>query len=131
MNAKQHESGATSAEEILRRYQSGERNFEGSDLPDESCLRGASLAGANFSRSWLSWVDFRGADLRGVCFDQCNVKVSDFRGADLTGASFREAMLCGALFDRSTKLDDVAVVGAEFYGSQVDDIRTLVDDKKP
>src|SRR3954465_13454407 len=77
-----------SAEELLRRYASGERSFPDADIPDNSSLCAAVLAGASFRGAWLSCVDFRGADLRGCRFDGCNVKCSDFRGADLRGAAF-------------------------------------------
>ena len=113
-----------SAQEILRRYSNGERNFVGIEIPEGDSLRGADLSGANFKNSWLSIVDFRDAILRDVCFDNTNVKISDFRGADLTGASFREALLCGSCFTKA-KLEDVAIEGATWYGGPVRDIREL------
>ena len=130
MSAKGNEDRTTDVNEILRRYQAGDRDFQGANVPEDTSLRGVNLAGANFSESWLSCVDFKDADLRGVCFDACNVKCSDFRGADLSGASFRGALVCGALIDGRTKLDHVATEGATYYGAPVDDLRKLISEEK-
>ena len=120
------ELSPSTAEEIVARYQAGERNFARTELPEDSCLRGANLAGANFKNSWLSCVDFREADLRGTLFEECNVKVSDFRRADLRGASFRGSTLCGVLL-KDARLDAVLIDGATYYGGAVDDIQFLKD----
>jgi uncharacterized protein YjbI with pentapeptide repeats len=61
------------AEDVLRRYAAGERDF-----------RGADLTGLRFHRVCLAGADFSGADLRGT----------DFLEADLQGAKFIEAT-CG------------------------------------
>lgn len=115
-----------SASEVLSRYDSGERYFQGTDLPGGSSFNGAVVAGSDFKNSFLSDVDFRSADLRDVCFDETNVKVSDFRGADLRGASFRGAALCGAMF-AGAKLDDVCTEDATWYGAKVTGIRVLAE----
>lgn len=106
----------TSAEELIRRYQAGERWFAGTDLPDGAVLRDADLSGANLRACWLSDADFRGADLRGTAFDGSNLKLSDFRDADLSGASFRESLLCGARVS-GARIEGTVVDGATFYGA--------------
>ena len=58
------------AQEVLRRYAAGERNF-----------RNAALRGANFVGQDLSGADFSGADIRSA----------NFRNATLRGANFTEA----------------------------------------
>jgi uncharacterized protein YjbI with pentapeptide repeats len=116
---------AVDSEDILRRYQAGDRFFQNTDVPEGSSFRDATLAGADFKNSFLSDIDFRGADLRRACFDGSNVKVSDFRGADLRGASFRRALLCGAILE-GAKLDDVCVDDATSYGATITDIHQLI-----
>ena len=59
------------AEEVLRRYATGERNFQGEDL-----------RGQNFSQRNLADADFSGADIRGT----------NFAGAVLRQACFRHAI---------------------------------------
>jgi hypothetical protein len=67
------------AEDVLKRYAAGERDF-----------RGADLQGLRFRRACLAGADFSGADLRGT----------DFLEADLRGAKFVGAR-CGIPLERS------------------------------
>jgi uncharacterized protein YjbI with pentapeptide repeats len=117
---------ATTAEEVLRRYQAGERFFRNTDLPGGSSFRDAVLTGSDFKNSFLSEIDFQRADLRQVCFDESNVKLSDFQGADLRDASFRGSALCSAMF-AGAKVDGVCTEDATYYGAAVTDIRELVE----
>ena len=90
-----------SAEEVLARYQSGERHFDNLELDvhdDFHNSQGADLTGIDFRGSFL-FADFRGACLRRANFDHCNVKTCDFRGADLREATFCHAALDGAEFN--------------------------------
>jgi uncharacterized protein YjbI with pentapeptide repeats len=116
----------TTAEEVLSRYQAGERYFPNTELPVGSSLARSILAGSDFKGSWLSEVDFQSADLRHVCFDESNVKLSDFRHADLSDASFRGSALCGATF-AGAKLDSVRAENATYYGAPITDIRKLTE----
>jgi uncharacterized protein YjbI with pentapeptide repeats len=109
-----------SAEELVRRYAAGERYFSEVDIPENSSLRDAVLAGACFKDSWLSCVDFRGADLGDCRFEGGNVKCSDFRKADLRGAVFT------GTYVEATYWDGANVEGADFmeafaYGSAIRD----------
>jgi uncharacterized protein YjbI with pentapeptide repeats len=108
------------ADEILRRYATGERFFPDADIPEESSLCRATLAGAIFKEAMLHSVDFRGADLRGVQFIDSNVKCSDFRDTDLRGAVFTGTCV------EATVWDGANVEGADFaeaflYGSPIRD----------
>jgi uncharacterized protein YjbI with pentapeptide repeats len=86
------------AEELLQRYQSGERDFRGIKIKGiflrDECLRGIDL----------SYADLRGASLMGVDFSKANLRRADFSGgtflilanmqqADLTQANFTNAFL--------------------------------------
>jgi uncharacterized protein YjbI with pentapeptide repeats len=116
---------AESANEVLSRYDCGERYFQATDLRGGSSFKGAVVAGSDFKNSFLSDLAFRSAGLRDVRFDQTNLKVSDFRGAGFGGASFRPAALCGAMF-AGAKLDDVCE-DATGYGAKVTGIRVLAE----
>ena len=60
-------------QELILRYQAGERYFVESEMPDESSFVGSDLAGCNFESSWLFGADFTGSNLAEVIFDKCNV----------------------------------------------------------
>ena len=55
------------ASEVLRRYQAGERNFQGVSLRGQS-FKGQDLSGANFSEADIRSTNFTGANLTGVNF---------------------------------------------------------------
>ena len=58
------------AQEVLRRYAAGDRDF-----------RGANLRGANFKGQNLSGADFRGADIRSANFADANLQWANFAKA--------------------------------------------------
>ena len=96
--------------ELLERYASGERGFDGADL------RGAQLAGVN-----LSGVSLRGADLRGASLQRANVWGADLAGAHLESASLRgtdlrRALLVGANL-QGADLSGALLVGADLRGT--------------
>jgi uncharacterized protein YjbI with pentapeptide repeats len=68
------------ADELVKRYQAGERAFGE-----------INLCGANLERANL-----RGAQLRGIRLRWTNLRGADLRLADLTGASLTGANLTGA-----------------------------------
>jgi uncharacterized protein YjbI with pentapeptide repeats len=117
------------AEEILARYRSGERDFRRTELPEGSSFAGSVLAGSNFKDSWLFGTDFNAADLRDICFDQSNVKCCDFRGADLRGANIRESVVCGSNFE-GAYVDNVCTEGTTWYGANVTDVHVLAEARK-
>jgi uncharacterized protein YjbI with pentapeptide repeats len=88
------------AEELLQRYQAGERAFRGVRLRG-IFLRDTSLHGID-----LSCADLQGASLMGVDFSQANLRRADFSGAflilaRLTDADLSQANLCGAFLVRA------------------------------
>jgi len=77
------------AEELLRRYAAGERNFSG--LSDDIDLSGVVLTGVNLSEANLNCVGMSGANL-----SEANLRKSDLSDIDLTGANLNGANLCEA-----------------------------------
>lgn len=105
-----------SSEQILRRYEAGERDFSGLEIEDEpevTPLRGAVLDGALFNRAFIVAV-FSGASLRGAQFVEANVKTCVYDGADLTDADFTNAALCATTFQRA-RMDGAKFDGANFH----------------
>lgn len=104
-----------SANELLQRYQNGERYFGATELDQEpidfSCL---SLEGIIFAPGSFLMVDFRNANLKGADFSDCNVKTCDFRGADLEDACFRNAALEATQF-QNANLKNCDFAGASCY----------------
>ena len=78
------------ANEILRDYANGERNFQSYK----------NIRGENFQRQNLSKANFRGCDLSGANFCQAILEDTDFSGCDLSGANFSKATLTKANFSR-------------------------------
>lgn len=112
------------AEELLRRYASGERDFSGVDLSyislrDFSMFKvnfsNANLKGAKFTVAVMNYVNFSGADLSetrlagefaGCSFKSAHLKGANLRGSDLTGADFTDAdlffILCDSIYLENT-----------------------------
>jgi hypothetical protein len=106
------EAVVMTAEELLERYASGERDFSGVDLRE-----------ARLSRADLSEINLSGADLIGA----------NLTGANLTGARLMEAELLEARFDyvnltganlRNAKFFDLIHAGA---GCIITDRTTMPD----
>lgn len=78
---------ARSVEELLERYQAGERVFNGSRIEtDESgILSGCTLDGLVLRNAFVK-LSFQRASLRGADFWDAELKGSDFSQADLRGA---------------------------------------------
>ena len=83
-----------SEDELIQRYQKGERYFGETELDKETIdFREACLEDIIFTpRSFLT-ADFRNAKLMGADFSDCNLKTCDFRGADLRNARFNGAAI--------------------------------------
>ena len=69
------------AEDVLKRYEAGERDF-----------RRLNLSGQSFKGKNLSGADFSEADIRGTNFTSANLKGSKFCGAK-AGLQYRQAIL--------------------------------------
>ena len=89
------------AQEVLRRYAAGERDFPCLNLRGQS-FQGQNLAGADFSES-----DIREANLRGANLNYSNLTKTDLRGADLTQACLTGACLDAWNIDSTTKLEQI------------------------
>jgi superfamily I DNA and RNA helicase len=97
----QREIGVTDTSELLRRYDTGGRNFQNADLA------GAQLAGADLRNANLIGAILRNADLRNAQLDGAKLVIADLSGADLSGANLRKAKLVGAI------LRDARLIGAD------------------
>jgi hypothetical protein len=121
------------AEELLRRYASGERHFEGSDLMGADLaganlhrvsLRGANLAGANLTGANLvdtdlAYVELFGANFEGANLEGTNLGRSNLGGANLTDASLTRANLGGADLS-GTKLVRANLVQTKLFSTLFD-----------
>ena len=94
-----------SAQDILRQYKSGYRDFKGVVVNEDDFSRsrlnhiifeGATLMSCNFERCFLQQASFSAANLRGANFKQANLSKADLRGADFRGATLRSVDLSGA-----------------------------------
>ncbi|NES85444.1 MAG: pentapeptide repeat-containing protein, partial [Moorea sp. SIO2B7] len=65
------------ANEVLRRYAAGERDFRRVNLRGQS-FRGKDLSGADFSEADFSEADFSEADIRGTSFNKANLTGTKF-----------------------------------------------------
>ena len=118
------------AEELLERYATGERDFKGVDLSGVD-LKDAELRGINLSQANLSGTDLSGADLSGYGFQQnthpissdltdsvlinanlswANLKFVDFSRSDLSGVDSTFSECGGTIFD------DSIMIGVNFTG---------------
>jgi superfamily I DNA and RNA helicase len=86
----QREISVTDAGELLKRYDTGGRNFQNADLT------GAQLAGADLRNANLIGAILRGADLRNAQLNGAKLVIADLSNADLTNANLRKAKLVGA-----------------------------------
>jgi hypothetical protein len=93
------------ADELLRRYAAGERDFRRVSLRGEilswADLSGADLSGADLSGANLNWanlyrVNLTGADLSGADLAWAKLNKASLRGANLSEANFSGASLDGA-----------------------------------
>jgi hypothetical protein len=88
-------------------------DFRHCDLRDASFPE-ANLSNAHFQNADLRGASFAGADCEGADFGGADLRGADFGGASLFGASFcgevcREDDVSGALLDRTTRIDSVAI----------------------
>lgn len=94
------------AEELLRLYAAGERDFAGIDLRvtdgyslsiwiklSGADLRGSNLRGANLFRANLSGANLSDASLFGASLSHANLIGADLSNADLRGANLSSANL--------------------------------------
>lgn len=136
------------AEELLERYQAGERNFAGVDLVAHQAkdldvwvqlgradFRGINLRGANLYRVSFGHADLRGANLAGAYLGYGALGYANFQDACLQGAAFTVTNMRGANFTRAdlrdatfreTRMVEVVLTGADlefaiFIGADLTD----------
>jgi uncharacterized protein YjbI with pentapeptide repeats len=73
------------ANEVLKRYANGERNFRSQDLKGLSFVQ-ANLNHADFTGANLSGADLDGADLSDANLNWSNLKGANLKGTNLKGA---------------------------------------------
>ncbi|MBI4993065.1 MAG: pentapeptide repeat-containing protein [Candidatus Magasanikbacteria bacterium] len=100
-------------DELIQRYQRGERDFSGvklqGDSPLETDLMGCVLAGAIFI----------GITLRGAFLNGSNLQCVDFTGSDLSDTHFVNTDISGA------NMRSVTLQGAEVTAAQLATTRNL------
>jgi len=83
------------ADDLLRRYAKGERNFKNIDLSHEK-LSNKNLNGIDLGNSNLKGVDFRGSNLSEALLDDTLLVGADLSNANLIGANLDGAILIRA-----------------------------------
>ena len=133
-----HKSKGMTAENLLQRYASGERDFFGIELTDADLSRatgwdidnpkGQVITGTIFTEAILSRTNFSGNDMRacamsGATLIQCQFIRADLSGcnftdSDLSGANFLGAKLRGVDFSR-TNLRGANMTGVDLTGANM------------
>ena len=114
-------------QELLDRYNAGERNFAGIRLFPGSCresvledadLSNIMLSGAYLPRIKLSLANLRNSNLSGAYMPGAELIETDLHETDLTGANLQDACLSGTDVARSlliaTNLRGAKLEGADF-----------------
>jgi uncharacterized protein YjbI with pentapeptide repeats len=117
------------AEDIIRQYKSGYREFKGFTVEPPGnfaktrligiIFEGTSLVGANFERAVLQNASFSAANLRGANFKGANLAKADLKGADFRGATMRSVDLSGADL-RWSNLEGVDLTGSIIASANFD-----------
>ncbi|MEA5619187.1 pentapeptide repeat-containing protein [Cronbergia sp. UHCC 0137] len=124
-------------DELLARYNAGERNFAGVEILrivgemgeidgvdgqitglEGADLRGINLRGANLEKVDLSGADLTEADLFGAYLGEASLGKTILRDANLFSANLSNASLNGADLTRAN-LSHVKAVGASFIGAKI------------
>ena len=114
---------------LLKRFQSGERNFQWADLLfadlsgynlsginlQEADLRGANLSGANLSNANLQQANLRGANL-----NETNLSDADLRGANLDNVDLTSVNLDGTLIGEIPLVQEQTIPKKEINESGID-----------
>jgi uncharacterized protein YjbI with pentapeptide repeats len=117
------------AEDIIRQYKSGYREFKGFtvDPPGNFAktrlvgiiFEGTNLMGATFERAILERASFSAANLRGANFKGANLAKANLKGADFRGAIMRGVDLSGADL-RWANLEGVDLTGSIIASANFD-----------
>ena len=111
-----------SAEDLLRRYAAGERNFRGANLSGAD-LHGADLRGAKLRDAQLSRADLSRANLNRVNLIGANLIGANLIGANLGSANLHDAHLGSANLGganlRAAHLGNADLSGANLNGTNL------------
>lgn len=109
-SAEDNQGTAINAEEFLRRYEAGERDFTGINLAGVN-LSGLSLKDCNLSKANLTKANLSNTNLSGTKLSEANLLEPILNYANLTGADLRSAELSGA------QLNYAKLVGTNLNGA--------------
>jgi uncharacterized protein YjbI with pentapeptide repeats len=126
-------------EDLLIRYDNGERDFSGIDLilSDEAffCYSGIELKGiilkdiilrgAVLKEVDLSGIDLSSADLGGIFMEGCNLSKSTIRDANLHGACLTQCFLHDADL-RGSNLNYINASFASFRGAKMNSFENAI-----
>jgi uncharacterized protein YjbI with pentapeptide repeats len=111
-----------SANDLLRFYEAGERNFQGAVLEGAN-LEGAILAGVSLRQATLSHANLIGADLRDTNLQEASVDHARLTRANLDGAHIHDIVLEHAILTKTTLIGAVATDAncnrADFSGANL------------
>jgi len=122
-------------QDLLERYQRGERDFAHIDISGASLsgvnLRDADLTGANLTEATLGWAFLNGANLSGACLRRADLRSASLNsatltqatlsGANLSKADLRLAQLPGADLNWAV-LQDADLTGANLQAAKLDQV---------
>lgn len=130
--------GRISAQELLTRYSSGERNFAGCDLSGEIIvgnnldgidLTGAILKDVRLDASSLRFANLRDANLQSAHLYRTNLMDTDLSNAVLREVSAEGALMLSAKFNQSdlrdANLNFCAMAGALLDGADLSDAELI------
>ena len=113
-----------SAEEILKAYEGGRKDFGLKDLSMQELLK-ADLSESKFHNSKLVRVNLQGANLSKVSIINCDLRQAMLRNVDLTRALFKSANLEGADLRganlSSANFQNIKLKGANLCGTNLSD----------
>lgn len=131
-NRKKIKPKTITPEELLVRYDNGERDFSGIDLVVSSeaffdytgielkglVLKNIVLRGAVLREVDLTEVDLSGADLGGIFMDNCNLYKATIQDANLRGACLSECTFNDVDL-RGSNLDYINASFSSFRGAKI------------
>lgn len=114
-------------EELIKRYEAGERSFKKEDLSETDLrevnlsrtdLEGANLSKANLSRAILVNAYLFNANLKDACLEDCKLSKAILSQADLTGATLLRADLSEAILVEAN-LNGASLEEADLTGANL------------
>ena len=110
---------AKAVDDIVKRYEAGERDFRGVQLCGVKLPNNINLSGADWSQANLDSVDLTAANLSGANLEGANLSNAELSQANLSGANLEGANLSSA------ELSQANLSGANLTGCVLRDARLL------